>query len=58
MKITNHIIEKHGLKLEEFENIKKIIKRDLIFLNWVSFLTIWNEHCSYKSSKIHLKITH
>ena len=55
MKITNHIIEKHGLKLEEFENIKKIIKREPNFLELGIFSAMWNEHCSYKSSKIHLK---
>ena len=27
MKITNQIIESHGLKLEEFENIKKLLKK-------------------------------
>jgi hypothetical protein len=28
MKITNKIIENHGLKLEEYENIKKLLKRE------------------------------
>ena len=30
MKITDKIIEKHGLKIEEFENIKKLLKESLI----------------------------
>ena len=55
MKITNKIIEKHGLKLEEFENIKKLMKRDPNLLELGIFSAMWNEHCSYKSSRIHLK---
>jgi len=55
MKITNRIIEKHGLKLEEFENIKKLMKRDPNLLELGIFSAMWNEHCSYKSSRIHLK---
>ena len=56
MKITNNIIKKHGLKLNEYENIKKLMKRDPNILELGIFSAMWNEHCSYKSSKIHLKI--
>ena len=55
MKITDKIIEKHGLKIEEFENIKKLLKREPNLLELGIFSAMWNEHCSYKSSKIHLK---
>ena len=55
MRITNKIIEKHGLKLEEFDNIKKLMKRDPNLLELGIFSAMWNEHCSYKSSRIHLK---
>ena len=55
MKITNNIIEKHGLKLEEYENIKKLLKREPNFLELGIFSAMWNEHCSYKSSRLHLK---
>ena len=55
MKITNQIVEKHGLKLEEFENIKKLLKREPNFLELGIFSAMWNEHCSYKSSRKHLK---
>ena len=58
MKITNAIIENHGLKLEEFEKIKKLLKRDPNFLELGIFSAMWNEHCSYKSSRIHLKKLH
>ena len=55
MKITNQIVEKHGLKLEEFAAIKKLLKRDPNFLELGIFSAMWNEHCSYKSSRKHLK---
>ncbi len=55
MKINNQIIEKHGLKLEEYESIKKLLKREPNLLELGIFSAMWNEHCSYKSSKIHLK---
>ncbi len=55
MIITDQIIEKHGLKIQEFENIKKLLKRDPNLLELGIFSAMWNEHCSYKSSKLHLK---
>ena len=55
MKITNKIIENHGLKLDEYKNIQKLLKRDPNILELGIFSAMWNEHCSYKSSKIHLK---
>ncbi len=55
MKITNEIIENHGLKLDEFQNIKTLLKREPNLLELGIFSAMWNEHCSYKSSRIHLK---
>ncbi len=55
MNITNQIVEKHGLKLEEFKKIKKFLKREPNLLELGIFSAMWNEHCSYKSSRIHLK---
>ena len=55
MRITNSIIEKHGLNLNEYAKIKELIKRDPNLLELGIFSAMWNEHCSYKSSKIHLK---
>ena len=55
MNITESIIEKHGLKLEEYHKIKELIKRDPNLLELGIFSAMWNEHCSYKSSRIHLK---
>jgi phosphoribosylformylglycinamidine synthase II len=55
MKITNAIVEKHGLKPDEYSKIKELIKREPNLLELGIFSAMWNEHCSYKSSRIHLK---
>jgi len=55
MTITKNQIESHGLKAEEYEKIKKLLGRDSNLLELGIFSAMWNEHCSYKSSKIHLK---
>ena len=55
MKISNDIVEKHGLKLEEYDLIKNLMEREPNLLELGIFSAMWNEHCSYKSSKIHLK---
>ena len=55
MNITHKIVEKHGLKNDEFENIKKLLKREPNLLELGIFSAMWNEHCSYKSSRYHLK---
>ena len=58
MEITDKIVESHGLKQEEFENIKKLLKREPNLLELGIFSAMWNEHCSYKSSRTHLKKLH
>ena len=55
MKITNKIVEKHGLKNEEFKNIKKLLKREPNLLELGIFSAMWTEHRSYNSSRAHLK---
>ncbi len=55
MKITNTIVEKHGLKPDEYSKIKELIGREPNLLELGIFSAMWNEHCSYKSSRIHLK---
>ena len=53
--ITDEIINKHGLTKNEFKKIVDIIKRKPNLLELGLFSAMWNEHCSYKSSKLHLK---
>ena len=55
MKISEKVIENHGLKKEEYKKILKLLKRDPNILELGIFSAMWNEHCSYKSSRIHLK---
>ena len=55
MTITKDQIKTHGLKLDEYKKIKKLIGREANLLELGIFSAMWNEHCSYKSSKIHLK---
>ena len=58
MEITNQIIESHGLKLEEYNSIEKLLNRKPNLLELGIFSAMWNEHCSYKSSRVHLKKLH
>ena len=53
--ITQDLIEAHGLKPDEYERILEIIGRTPTFTELGIFSAMWNEHCSYKSSKLHLK---
>tara|TARA_A100000164_G_scaffold348167_1_gene350147 strand:+ start:1728 stop:3923 length:2196 start_codon:yes stop_codon:yes gene_type:complete len=55
MKITEEIIESHGLKTDEYSKIKLLLNREPNYLELGIFSAMWNEHCSYKSSKVHLK---
>jgi len=53
--ITPELIAEHGLKPDEYESIVKLIGRAPTFTELGIFSAMWNEHCSYKSSKIHLR---
>jgi len=49
--ITKELIELHGLKSDEYDLILSIINRTPTFTELGIFSAMWNEHCSYKSSK-------
>ena len=49
--ITADLIAAHGLKPDEYDRILKIIGREPTFTELGIFSAMWNEHCSYKSSK-------
>ena len=55
MKITPDIVKKHGLNKDEYKKITNLIGRNPNFLELGIFSAMWNEHCSYKSSKKYLK---
>ena len=49
--ITPDLIAAHGLKPDEYDRILNIIGREPTFTELGIFSAMWNEHCSYKSSK-------
>jgi phosphoribosylformylglycinamidine synthase len=49
--ITDELIEAHGLKPEEYAEILRLLNRAPTFTELGIFSAMWNEHCSYKSSK-------
>lgn len=53
--MDKRIIKEHGLTDEEYEKIIKLIGREPNITELGIFSAMWNEHVSYKSSKIHLK---
>ena len=55
MQITQDIISQHGLTSEEYKKIVSLLGREPNLLELGIFSVMWSEHCSYKSSKVHLK---
>lgn len=53
--ITPKLIAQHGLKEDEYQRILTLIGREPTFTELGIFSAMWNEHCSYKSSKKWLK---
>src|SRR5213595_3706193 len=53
--VTPELVKQHGLTLEEFDRIKKILGRQPNFIELGIFSVMWSEHCSYKNSKKELK---
>ncbi|MET0575760.1 MAG: phosphoribosylformylglycinamidine synthase subunit PurL [Mesorhizobium sp.] len=51
VKITADLIAAHGLKPDEYQRILDLIGREPTFTELGIFSAMWNEHCSYKSSK-------
>ncbi|HEY6904769.1 MAG TPA: phosphoribosylformylglycinamidine synthase subunit PurL [Candidatus Acidoferrales bacterium] len=55
IKVTQQIAAEHGLTPDEYSRIQKILGRDPNFTELGVFSVMWSEHCSYKSSRVHLK---
>jgi phosphoribosylformylglycinamidine synthase II len=53
--ITPEVVSAHNLTQEEFERIKSLLGREPSFVELGIFSVMWSEHCSYKSSRIHLR---
>ncbi len=55
MEVNEQIAIEHGLKSDEYKKICKLLKRNPNITELGIFSAMWNEHCSYKSSRLHLK---
>ena len=55
MTITAEVLERHGLKTDEYQRIVAALGREPELTELGMFSVMWSEHCSYKSSKVHLK---
>jgi phosphoribosylformylglycinamidine synthase subunit PurL len=53
--VTPELVQQHGLTLEEFDRIKKILGREPNFTELGIFSVMWSEHCSYKNSRKELR---
>ena len=55
IEINKKIAEEHGLTSEEYDKICSLLKKTPNLTELGIFSAMWNEHCSYKSSRFHLK---
>ena len=53
--IDSAVLERHGIKPDEYERIQQLMGREPNLLELGLFSVMWSEHCSYKSSRVHLK---
>jgi len=53
--VTPELVAEHGLTPEEFERIKKILRREPNLTELGIFSVMWSEHCSYKNSRKELR---
>ncbi len=55
MTIATDVLERHGLKPDEYQRIVDALKREPTVTELGIFSVMWSEHCSYKSSRVHLR---
>jgi phosphoribosylformylglycinamidine synthase len=55
IRVTPEIAAEHGVTRDEYARIQRILGRDPNITELGIFSVMWSEHCSYKSSKVHLK---
>src|SRR4051794_38992367 len=53
--IDAKVLERHGLKRDEYERVVQFMGREPNLTELGIFSVMWSEHCSYKSSRVHLK---
>jgi phosphoribosylformylglycinamidine synthase subunit PurL len=55
MIIDDQVLERHGLTSDEYQHIVEMLGREPTITELGIFSVMWSEHCSYKSSRVHLK---
>jgi phosphoribosylformylglycinamidine synthase len=55
MQLTPEVIASHGLTPDEYQRIEQILGRAPNYTELGIFSVMWSEHCSYKSSRVHLR---
>src|SRR5688500_19649386 len=55
MTTTSETIDQHGLTPDEYQRIVEALGREPTLTELGIFSVMWSEHCSYKSSRVHLK---
>ena len=55
MTIADEILQRHGLTPDEYRRIVEALGREPTLTELGIFSVMWSEHCSYKSSRVHLK---
>jgi len=53
--IDQAVLDQHGITPDEYDRICEMLGRDPNLLELGLFSVMWSEHCSYKSSRVHLK---
>jgi phosphoribosylformylglycinamidine synthase subunit PurL len=53
--LTPEVISAHNLTAEEFQRIQSLMGREPTMVELGIFSVMWSEHCSYKSSRVHLR---
>src|SRR5579862_4849624 len=53
--ITPEVVREHGLTAEEYDRIRQLLGREPTITELGIFSVMWSEHCSYKSSRVHLR---
>src|SRR5215471_8559899 len=53
--ISPDIVREHGLSEDEYSRIKRLLNRDPNLVELGVFSVMWSEHCSYKSTRAHLR---
>jgi phosphoribosylformylglycinamidine synthase len=53
--ITPEMVREHGLTDEEYARIKRLLNREPSYVELGIFSVMWSEHCSYKSTRVHLR---